>query len=76
MKRPSHATDCPACDGWIGGAELLCVRCTNRVQKHKPHYYDDWLRYRANEAAAMEHYYRGLIIGSARALFEKKGARS
>ena len=79
MKRPDHAIDCPACNGWIGGAALLCVRCTGRVQAFNPCLYPQWLEARATLAAegalsTFEPFMRGVIIGTARSLNQKKGA--
>lgn len=80
MMRPAHAVDCPACDGWIGGAELLCVQCTNRVQAIRPDAYPTWLGLRAQGPSEKEALARGMITGMALALHAvrrfQKGARS
>lgn len=78
-KRPEHATDCPACDGWIGGADLLCMQCSDRVCKDHAQLVRDWLDARARSASApsVEHlareaYRRGLVVGTAMLLFQKR----
>jgi len=76
LKRPEHAADCPGCDGWIGGAALLCSRCTGRVQQFWPAIYPAWLTARGEQKPSdtNEAFLRGAIIGAAKALTAQKGA--
>lgn len=89
-KRPDHASDCQACDGWTT-EDLLCPRCQKAVHRYDATLIPKWMTARASyveQAKAkddgiyhrnlltstncMEHFWRGIIIGSARVLKSKQ----
>lgn len=67
-KRPAHAVDCPACDGWIGNGDTLCVRCSDRVWKAAPEGLNGLIIARQNKCVEMECFWKGYMIGTAKLL--------
>lgn len=83
MKRPETATDCPGCPtGWVM-ADLLCPMCTKRVYASDPDLYYTWTRTRShmcNQPAekgrvAAEAFWRGVIVGTAKATYKPRSTR-